>query len=219
MQVADALSKKEREKPQRVRAMAVIIQSKVKGLILAAQDEAFKDENVIAEGLNSTDRTMGKEKDEAYTKLIVYGVPLLGMKNQSLLQQPEIPEWKWEKIAVDFITKLPRSRKWSDADWVIVDRLNQIGRIHVQYERTIGWTFYIKVLENDAKSVGNAFRYEYGLSSLDGWTKRASPVLWAEIGDSRLIRPELVQETTDIRDRLKAARDRQKSYADNRRKP
>ncbi|GJW04736.1 putative reverse transcriptase domain-containing protein [Tanacetum coccineum] len=50
-----------------------------------------------------------------------------------------------------------------------------------------------------------------------------SPVLWADIGDSRLIRPELVQETIDkvvvIRDRLKAARDRQKSYADNRRKP
>ncbi|GKC93735.1 putative reverse transcriptase domain-containing protein [Tanacetum coccineum] len=26
-----------------------------------------------------------------------------------LLQQPEIPEWKWEKITMDFITKLPRS--------------------------------------------------------------------------------------------------------------
>ncbi|GJS25204.1 reverse transcriptase domain-containing protein [Tanacetum coccineum] len=53
--------------------------------------------------------------------------------------------------------------------------------------------------------------------------KCRSPVLWAEIGDSGLIGPELVQETTDkvvvIRDRLKAARDRQKSYADNRRKP
>ncbi|GJS26581.1 putative reverse transcriptase domain-containing protein [Tanacetum coccineum] len=53
--------------------------------------------------------------------------------------------------------------------------------------------------------------------------KCRSPVLWAEIGDIRLIISELVQETTDkvvvIRDRLKAARDRQKSYADNRRKP
>ncbi|GJW23198.1 putative reverse transcriptase domain-containing protein [Tanacetum coccineum] len=50
-----------------------------------------------------------------------------------------------------------------------------------------------------------------------------SPVLWAEIGESRLIRPELVQETTDkvvlIKERLKAARDRQKSYVDNRRNP
>ncbi|GKD44797.1 hypothetical protein Tco_1269442 [Tanacetum coccineum] len=49
------------------------------------------------------------------------------------------------------------------------------------------------------------------------------PVLWAEIGESSLIGPELVQETTDkvvlIKEKLKAARDRQKSYADNRRKP
>ncbi|GKD21540.1 hypothetical protein Tco_1223243 [Tanacetum coccineum] len=45
----------------------------------------------------------------------------------------------------------------------------------------------------------------------------------AKIRESRLIGPELVQETTDnvvqIKERLKAARDRQKSYADNRRKP
>ncbi|GJU55980.1 hypothetical protein Tco_1229694, partial [Tanacetum coccineum] len=51
----------------------------------------------------------------------------------------------------------------------------------------------------------------------------ASLVLWAEIKESSLIRPELVQETTDklvlIKEKLKAARDRQKSYADNRRKP
>ncbi|GJW53602.1 hypothetical protein Tco_0097687 [Tanacetum coccineum] len=48
-------------------------------------------------------------------------------------------------------------------------------------------------------------------------------VLWAEIGERKLIGPELVQKTTDkvvlIKEKLKAARDRQKSYADNRRKP
>nr|GEU36508.1 reverse transcriptase domain-containing protein [Tanacetum cinerariifolium] len=53
--------------------------------------------------------------------------------------------------------------------------------------------------------------------------KCRSPVLWAEIGENSLIGPELVQETTDkvvlIKEKLKAARDRQKSYADNRRKP
>ncbi|GJX22704.1 putative reverse transcriptase domain-containing protein, partial [Tanacetum coccineum] len=51
---------------------------------------------------------------------------------------------------------------------------------------------------------------------------RASLVLWAEIGESRLIGPELVQEMTDkvvlIKEKLKSARDRQKSYVDNRRK-
>ncbi|GKC91212.1 hypothetical protein Tco_1151861, partial [Tanacetum coccineum] len=49
------------------------------------------------------------------------------------------------------------------------------------------------------------------------------PVLWVEIEESSLIRPELVQETTDkvvlIKEKLKAARDRQKSYVDNRYKP
>nr|GEZ22732.1 putative reverse transcriptase domain-containing protein [Tanacetum cinerariifolium] len=53
--------------------------------------------------------------------------------------------------------------------------------------------------------------------------KFRSLVLWAEIGESSLIGPELVHETTDkvvlIKKKLNAARDRQKSYADNRRKP
>ncbi|GJS40129.1 putative reverse transcriptase domain-containing protein [Tanacetum coccineum] len=52
---------------------------------------------------------------------------------------------------------------------------------------------------------------------------RRSPVLWAEIRENRLIGPELVQETTAkvvlIKEKLKAVRDHQKSYADNRRKP
>ncbi|GJU81344.1 putative reverse transcriptase domain-containing protein [Tanacetum coccineum] len=61
--VADALSRKERVKPRRVRAMAVTIQSRVKGLILAAQVEAFKDENVIVEILNGTDQQMEKRAD------------------------------------------------------------------------------------------------------------------------------------------------------------
>ena len=53
--------------------------------------------------------------------------------------------------------------------------------------------------------------------------KCRSPLCWVEIGDSQLSSPDIVQETIDkiviIRDRLKAAQDRQKSYADNRRKP
>ncbi|KAI3776128.1 hypothetical protein L1987_45891 [Smallanthus sonchifolius] len=53
--------------------------------------------------------------------------------------------------------------------------------------------------------------------------KCRSPLCWAEVGEKHLTGPEIVQETTDkifkIKDRLKAARDRQKSYADNRRKP
>ncbi|GKG27554.1 hypothetical protein Tco_0405881, partial [Tanacetum coccineum] len=53
--------------------------------------------------------------------------------------------------------------------------------------------------------------------------KCRSPVLWAEIGEGSLIGPELVLETTYkvvlIKENFKAARDRQKNYADKRRKP
>ncbi|GJY21232.1 putative reverse transcriptase domain-containing protein [Tanacetum coccineum] len=53
--------------------------------------------------------------------------------------------------------------------------------------------------------------------------KCRSPMLWAEVGERKLIGHELVQETTkkisQIKDRLKVARDCQKIYADKRRKP
>nr|GEY49142.1 putative reverse transcriptase domain, ribonuclease H-like domain, aspartic peptidase domain protein [Tanacetum cinerariifolium] len=53
--------------------------------------------------------------------------------------------------------------------------------------------------------------------------KCRSPVCWAEVGESQLIGPELNQETTTkivlIKQRMQAAQDRQKSYADRKRKP
>ncbi|GJX37333.1 putative reverse transcriptase domain-containing protein [Tanacetum coccineum] len=42
-----------------------------------------------------------------------------------LLQQTEIPVWKWEEIAMDFVTKLPRTSSGHDTIWVIVDRLTE----------------------------------------------------------------------------------------------
>ncbi|GKA13695.1 reverse transcriptase domain-containing protein [Tanacetum coccineum] len=53
--------------------------------------------------------------------------------------------------------------------------------------------------------------------------KCRSPVCWAEVGDIQLMRPEIIHETTEkivqIRQRLKVARDWQRSYANVRRKP
>ncbi|GKC73916.1 hypothetical protein Tco_1119799, partial [Tanacetum coccineum] len=53
--------------------------------------------------------------------------------------------------------------------------------------------------------------------------KCRSPILWAKVGKGQLIGHEIVQEITEkisqIKDRLKVALDRQKSYADMRRKP
>ncbi|KAI3821421.1 hypothetical protein L1987_08989 [Smallanthus sonchifolius] len=42
-----------------------------------------------------------------------------------LLEQPEIPVWKWENLAMDFITKLPRTTSGYDSIWVIIDRLTK----------------------------------------------------------------------------------------------
>ncbi|GJR80977.1 putative reverse transcriptase domain-containing protein [Tanacetum coccineum] len=53
--------------------------------------------------------------------------------------------------------------------------------------------------------------------------KCRSPICWAEVGDAQLTGPKIVHETTEkiiqIKKRIQAARDRQKSYADRRRKP
>nr|GEY73154.1 hypothetical protein [Tanacetum cinerariifolium] len=50
-----------------------------------------------------------------------------------------------------------------------------------------------------------------------------SPIMWAEVGEGQLMGHEFVQETikkvSQIKDKLKAARDCHKSYADKRRKP
>ncbi|GJY56309.1 hypothetical protein Tco_0455424, partial [Tanacetum coccineum] len=72
------------------------------------------------------------------------------------------------------------------------------------------WMIYLVVLADAAESVRDAIGFE-------------SLVLWAEIRESSLTGPELVLETTDkvvlIKEKLKAARDRQKIYANKRRKP
>ncbi|GJS17211.1 putative reverse transcriptase domain-containing protein, partial [Tanacetum coccineum] len=53
--------------------------------------------------------------------------------------------------------------------------------------------------------------------------KCRSPVCWAEVGEAQLTGPEMIQETTEkivlIKQRIQAAQDRQKSYADLKRKP
>nr|GEW02295.1 hypothetical protein [Tanacetum cinerariifolium] len=46
-------------------------------------------------------------------------------KPSSLLIQPEIPTWKWERIMMDFITKLPKTSNGHDTIWAIADRLTK----------------------------------------------------------------------------------------------
>ncbi|GKC97688.1 putative reverse transcriptase domain-containing protein [Tanacetum coccineum] len=178
--VADALSRKERVNPKRVRAMNMILQSSIKDRILAAQKEAVDEFAVLQKGLDEmieqrSDGTLyyldriwvplkGEVRtlimDEAHkSKYSVHpGADKMyydlrdrywwpGMKKDiaeyvskcltclkvkaehqrpsGLLQQPEIPVWKWEGIAMDFVTKLPRTSSGHDTIWVIVDRLTK----------------------------------------------------------------------------------------------
>ncbi|GJZ17587.1 putative reverse transcriptase domain-containing protein [Tanacetum coccineum] len=55
------------------------------------------------------------------------------------------------------------------------------------------------------------------------WRRCRSPICWAEVGDSQLTSPEIIHEITErivqIKSHIQAACDRQKSYADVRRKP
>nr|GEV80098.1 hypothetical protein [Tanacetum cinerariifolium] len=186
--VADALSRKEQVKPRRVRAMAMTIRSGVKRMILAAQSEAFKEENVPVERLHVLDQQMERKEDESLYFMDRIWVLLVGngrtifmdeahnTRPSGLLQQPEIPEWKWDNITMDFIIKLPRTESGHDTIWVINDRLTKSAHFQAMCE-------------------------DYSMDKLvrlyiDEIVAR-SPVLWAEIRESRLIGPELVQETTD----------------------
>jgi hypothetical protein len=44
-----------------------------------------------------------------------------------LLQPFPIPEWKWEVVTMDFITKFPRTRKQRDAIMVVVEKLTKVS--------------------------------------------------------------------------------------------
>ncbi|KAJ0576059.1 putative nucleotidyltransferase, Ribonuclease H [Helianthus annuus] len=223
-------------------------------------------------------------------------------KPSGLLQQLEMPVWKWELITMDFVTRLPKTRKGNDTIWVIVDRLTKfthflpmketfsmerLAKLYVdevvslhgvplsivsdrdsrftshfwtsfqeamgtrlnlstayhpqtdgQSERTIqtledmlracvidfgcNWDNHLPLIEF---SYNNSYHSSIEVAPFEALYGRKcrTPVCWAEIGESQLSGPEIVQETTDkiiqIKERLKTARDRQKSYADNRRKP
>ncbi|GJX29273.1 reverse transcriptase domain-containing protein [Tanacetum coccineum] len=46
-------------------------------------------------------------------------------KPSGFLVQPMVPQWKWGRITMDFITKLPKTSSGYDTIWVIIDRLTK----------------------------------------------------------------------------------------------
>nr|GEZ74482.1 hypothetical protein [Tanacetum cinerariifolium] len=129
-EVANALSRKEIVKPKRVRAMNMTLQSSIKDRIPTAHKEAVDESTGLQKRL---DEMIEQRSDRTLYYLDRIWVPLKGdvkaehQRPSGLLQQLEILVWKWEKIAMDFVTKLPRTSSGLDIIWVIVDRLTKFA--------------------------------------------------------------------------------------------
>ncbi|GKF42423.1 putative reverse transcriptase domain-containing protein, partial [Tanacetum coccineum] len=85
-----------------------------------------------------------------------------------------------------------------------------------------GWERHLPLVEFSYNNSYHASIKAAPFEALYG-RKCRSPVCWAEVGDVQLTGPEIIHETTkkivQIRQRLQAARDRQRSYANVRQKP
>ncbi|GJX25314.1 putative reverse transcriptase domain-containing protein [Tanacetum coccineum] len=228
--VADALSRKERVKPKRVRTMAMTIQSGVKGMILAAQggvrtvimDEAHKSRYSVHPGV---DRMYYDLRD----MLSIKGLQDYYNNQRYLNRSGKTSPWT-------------SSLSYLEQAKALGTRLDMSTAYHPQTDGQSGCT--IQTLEDMLRacmidfggswdvhpplaefSYNNSYHTSIRCALFEALHGRKcrSPVLWAEIREGSLIGLELVQETTDnvviIKEKLKAARDRQKSYADNRRKP
>nr|GEY61931.1 retrotransposon protein, putative, Ty3-gypsy subclass [Tanacetum cinerariifolium] len=139
-----------------------------------------------------------------------------------LLVQPEIPQWKWDNITMDFFMKLPKSSQGTSLDMSTAYHLKTDG----QSERTIqtledmllayvidfgnGWVKHLPLVEFSYNNSYHASIKATQFEVLYG-RKCRSPVYWAEVGEVQLTDLEIVQQTTEkiiqIKQRIQAARD------------
>ncbi|GJX25063.1 putative reverse transcriptase domain-containing protein [Tanacetum coccineum] len=212
--MADALSRKEQNKPLRVQALVMTIGLDLPKQILEAQTEARKPENLTSEDV---------------------GVKAEHQKPSGLLVQPEIPKWKWDNITMDSITKLLRTQSRNDTIWVIIDRLTKSAHFLPMRETDpmdkLASLCLKEVVTRHGIPVSIIYDHDPSYHAsikaapFEGLYGRKcrSPVYWAKVRDAKFTGPELIHETTEkivqIKQRIQGARDRQKSYADVRRKP
>ncbi|GJU21272.1 reverse transcriptase domain-containing protein [Tanacetum coccineum] len=77
-------------------------------------------------------------------------------KPSGLLVQPKIPMWKWERITMDFITKLPKTSNGQDTIWFISDPPYQFYAPSSYIpERQILWKLETDIQEKDKKKAKN----------------------------------------------------------------
>ncbi|WRX08490.1 Reverse transcriptase/retrotransposon-derived protein [Theobroma cacao] len=167
-------------------------------------------------------------------------------KPARLLQPLPIPEWKWEHIAMDFVTVSDRgaqftSRFWGKLQDALGTKLDFSTVFHPQTdgqsERTIQtledmlracvidlgvkWEQYLPLVEF---AYNNSFQTSIQMAPFEALYGRRcrSPIGWLEVGERKLLGPELVQDAIEkihmIHQRMLTAQSRQKSYADNQRR-
>ncbi|GJW09728.1 putative reverse transcriptase domain-containing protein [Tanacetum coccineum] len=138
-------------------------------------------------------------------------------KPSGLLVQPEIPEWKWDNITMDFITKLPRTSSGYDTiSKALGTRLDMSTTYHPQTdgqsERIIqilenmlcacvidfgnGWDRHLPLIEF---SYNNSYHTSIKVAPFEMLYGRKcrSPVYWAEVRDTQLTGPEIIHETIE----------------------
>ncbi|GJV10929.1 hypothetical protein Tco_1352470 [Tanacetum coccineum] len=150
--VADALSRKEMIKPLRVRALMMTIHLNLPSRILNVQAKAIKEENVKEENLNGMNKKFETRANGMHYKMYhdlkkLYWWPNMKaeiatfvskcltcakvkaeyQKPSGLLVQPKIPQWKWEKITMDFVTKLPKTSTGHDTIWYLKEVVSRHG--------------------------------------------------------------------------------------------
>ncbi|GKA92537.1 putative reverse transcriptase domain-containing protein [Tanacetum coccineum] len=149
-----------------------------------------------------------------------------------------VPQWKWDNITMDFVTKLPKLSLKNALGTSLDMSTAYHPQTDGQSERTIqtledmlracaidfgkGWVNHFPLVKFSYNNSHHAsikaapFEALYGL-------KCRSPICWAEVGEVQLTGLEIVQETTEkivqIKQRMQAAHDRQKSYVDLKHKP
>ncbi|GJS15652.1 hypothetical protein Tco_0410124 [Tanacetum coccineum] len=167
-------------------------------------------------------------------KLILLDIKYIRVSDKMVLETKEpihkFPEWKWESDKHRTLSqKMPKRRKCHDTIWVVLDRLTKSAHflpIREDYKTeklTKIYTNEIVARHGTLEDMLQACVMDFGGSWDTHLPLIKSPVIWTEVGESQLIGPEIVQETTEkivqIKEILKMARSRQKSYADKRRKP
>ncbi|GKB01503.1 putative reverse transcriptase domain-containing protein [Tanacetum coccineum] len=147
-------------------------------------------------------------------------------KPSGLLVQPEIPMWKWERITMDFVTKLPRTSNEHDTIWVIVDRLTKSAHFIPTRETDSMETLtrlYIKEIVS-RHGVPISIISDRDSHFTSRFWQSLQSALGTQLDMSTTYHPETDGQSErtiqTLEDMLRASvRDRQRSYANVRRKP